>query len=279
MAMGGAYSALADDADGVLINPAGLTKINDQQFVAVFSALYVGLSDNSFISQNILGYAYKQKRIGALGVAWKRFGVANLYSENIVSVGVGRDFAFYLKKSEEKRRKNLCLGFSLKLLNWDSAPTVGADGKIVEDLPGWTGFGFDLGVLIWPSENIPVAFVLQNLNSPNIASSFSKFEEKLPMIARLGVAAMGEKVTWIMDMSLVEGEVDLRTGIERQAYDGDVLLRAGFSLENLAWGTNFTLGAGYKPRDSMRIDYAFVYPVNSISNTLGSHRISVVYDF
>ena len=50
-------------------------------------------------------------------------------------------------------------------------------------------------------------------------------------------------------------------------------------LENLAWGTNLTLGAGYKPSDSSRIDYAFIYPVNTISDTLGSHRVSIVYNF
>ncbi len=80
-------------------------------------------------------------------------------------------------------------------------------------------------------------------------------------------------------MLLWEGQIDLRVGAERQSYDGNFLLRVGFSLENLAWGTNFTLGAGYKPSKSLRIDYAFVYPVNTILDTLGSHRISMVYNF
>lgn len=279
LAMGGAYTALADDVDCVLINPAGLSNIKDQQLIAVLGTLYMGLEDNSFISQNLLGYSYKQNRVGSAGIVWKRFGVMNLYSENIVAVGLARDFGLYLKKSEEKRKKNFSFGAALNLLNWDSAPTVGADGKVIEDLSGWTGFSFDMGFLIRPSENISVAFSLQNLNSPNIASNSSKIEEKLPIIARMGVSAIGEKMTWVMDLSLAEGEVDLRTGIERQEYDGEILLRAGFSLENLAWGTNLTLGAGYKPSDSFRIDYAFVYPINTILDTLGSHRISVVYDF
>ena len=94
----------------------------------------------------------------------------------------------------------------------------------------------------------------------------------------MGVAAIGENITWAMDMILRDGEFDLRTGLEKR-YGVNLAVRAGFSLENLAWGTNLTLGAGYRPGDSVRIDYAFVYPVNTVLSTLGSHQISVVYEF
>lgn len=280
VAMGGAYTALADDADGVLVNPAGLSMIKERQIVATMSALYVGLSDDSFISHNILGYAHRQEKVGVLGIAWKRLGAGGLYSENVLALSFARAFSFYLTGKEENRRKNISVGTTLSLMNWDSAPTMGADGRIIEDLPGWQGFGFDMGVVISPAENISVAVALQNLNKPNIASSeLSQVEEKLPMVARMGVAAIGETVTWAIDMILREGQIDLRMGAEKRVYNGALLLRTGCSLENLAWGTNFTLGAGYKPSNSLRIDYAFVYPVNTILNTLGSHRIGVVYDF
>ncbi len=278
VAMGGACTALADDADSILVNPAGLGMIKGHQVVATAAALYMGLSDDSFISQNILGYAYKDNRIGTLGAAWKRLAADNLYSENVLALSFARDFRLYRKKSEEDRKKNFSFGVALNFMNWDSAPTVGADGRVVEDLTGWSGFSFDIGFVIWPSENIPVAVSLQNVNKPNIASDSSMIEEELPTATRMGVAAIGETVTWAMDMVLWDGQLDLRVGLEKR-YDWNLCLRAGFSLENLAWGTNFTLGAGYKPGDSVRIDYAFVYPVNTILDTLGSHRISVVYNF
>lgn len=277
VAMGGAHAALADDADCILINPAGLSMIKHQQIVATASALHVGLTDDSFISQNILGYAYQHRGVGSIGIVWKRFGVENLYSENIISLSLARDFGLFFKKGQG--RKSLSLGAALTFMNWDSAPTVGPDGKVIEDLNGWRGFGFDLGTVIWPSENIPVAVAIQNLNKPNIASDSSKVPEKLPIKYRMGVAALGEKITWAMDMILHESQIDLRVGLERSSYNGNVLLRAGFNLENLAWGTNITLGAGYRPGEHSRIDYAFVYPFNTILSTLGSHRISIVYDF
>ena len=280
VAMGGAYTALADDIDGALINPAGLSMIEGQQVIATMAALYMGLTDNTSISQNIVGYAYQQGEVGTLGAVWKRFAASGLYSENVLALSFARPVSFHLtEKGREDKRKNLSFGATVNFMSWDSAPTVGADGKVVEDLPGWRGFSFDIGLVIWPSENIPVAVSLQNVNRPNIASEFSRIEERLPTATRMGVAAIGEKVTWAMDMILRDGQLDLRVGMERQTYNGNLFLRTGFSLENLAWGTNLTFGAGYKPSNSMRIDYAFVYPVNTILGTLGSHRVSVVYDF
>jgi hypothetical protein len=282
--MGGAYTALADDVDGALANPAGLSTMEGHQVIATVAALCIGLSDDSSISQNILGYAYRQKGIGTLGGIWKRLGVSDLYSENVLALSFARAFSFYPTKREEDGRENLSLGITLNFMNWDSAPTVGANGKVVEDLPGWSGFGFDIGLVIWPSENIPVAVALQNVNRPDVTSSSSEMTERLPAVARMGVAAIGEDVTWAMDMVLRNGEIDLRVGLEKRYGGGargrgNFMLRAGFGLENLAWGTNITLGAGYKPSDSACVDYAFVYPVNTILNTLGSHRISIVYDF
>jgi len=278
VAMGGAYTALADDVDGSVINPAGLSMIKGQQIFATMSALYVGLSDGSYLSQNILGYAHQQSNVGTLGVVWERMAAGSLYSENILAVSFARAFRFYLKKSEEERRENLSFGATLNFMSWDSAPTVGADGRIVEDLPGWKGFSFDIGFVIWPSENTPVAVSIQNVSKPDIVSGVSDMTEELPTSARMGVAAIGDKITWAMDMILRDGQLDLRVGLERR-YDWNFILRGGFSLENLAWGTNITLGAGYKPSESLRIDYAFIYPVNTIRDTLGSHRVSIVYDF
>lgn len=278
VAMGGACAALANDADGALVNPAGLTMVRGHQIIATAAALYVGLSDESFISQNILGYAHQRKNIGTIGAVWKRLAADNLYSENVLALSLAKDFRIYRKEEGEERGKNFSVGVVLNFMNWDSAPTIGADGKVIEDLPGWSGFSFDIGSVIWPSGNTPVAVAIQNLNKPNIASGSSMIEEELPMAVRMGVAAIGENVTWAMDMILWGGQLDLRVGLERR-YDWNFRLRAGFSLENLAWGTNFTLGAGYKPSDSTRIDYALIYPVNTILDTLGSHRISVVYTF
>jgi hypothetical protein len=99
VAMGGAYTALADDVDGALVNPAGLSMIRGQQIMATTAALYVGLSDDSLISQNILGYAYQQSENWALGMAWKWLGAGGLYSENVLALSFARAFSFSGRRS------------------------------------------------------------------------------------------------------------------------------------------------------------------------------------
>ena len=93
----------------------------------------------------------------------------------------------------------------------------------------------------------------------------------------MGIVA--ENFTWGMDLVFREGEVDVKVGIESQFYEESLILRGGFRLENLAWGTNLTVGGGYRPFRNLRIDYGFLFPIGGIRDTAGSHRFSVVYDF
>lgn len=279
LAMGGAYTALSNDADGILINPAGLTTLKGHQLFATTSALYVGLSDGSRLTQNILGYSRRQKEIGSLGIVWKNFSVRNLYSENVLSISYTRRSRLYLTKGDKDRPRNLSIGSALKLMEWNSAPTMDDHGRIVEELPRWQGISLDVGLVIWTSENTPVAVSFQNMIKPNVTSNRSAIKESLKGVTRMGVAIISQDTIWVLDMVLTEGLIDLHTGLERRLQSERIFIRAGFDLRNLAWGLNFSAGFGYKVTDSARIDYAFVYPVNTIFDTFGSHRISVVYDF
>jgi hypothetical protein len=226
-----------------------------------------------------VGYAHKSGNLGSFGVVWKRFDAGSLYYENILALSYARSSSLYLTKGDKNRTKNLSYGGTLKIMNWDSAPTVDAGGRTIEDIPGWAGISFDMGFVIWPSANTPVAVAFQNLRRPDITSSQSKIREKLPFVTRMGVAAIDKNATWTMDLILKGGQLDLKIGLEKRTLDGKLFLRTGIALENLAWGMNFTIGAGYKLNNSARIDYAFVYPINTILNTLGSHRVSIVYNF
>lgn len=278
LAMGGAYTALADEVDGILVNPAGLSMIRKQQLCLTSSALYVGLSDSSLISQNIMGYAFRQRK-GSYGIVWKRFGVSNLYAENTVALSYSRTGRIYFTKGDENRPRNISLGASIKFLNWDSAPTLDSDGQIIEDIPGWNGFDMDFGIVVWPAENTPVAICFQNVFQSDISSKLSKVKEETPRITRMGVTVITSNTIWALDLVLRKGEIDFQTGLERQSQEGKLFLRTGFGLKNLAWGMNFMAGLGYRLTDSIRLDYAFVYPINTITNTIGSHRFSIVYNF
>ena len=273
-AMGGAFAAIANESDGLLVNPASISNLStSRQLSATMARLHLGLTDETSIAQHLISYANAGPRRSVLGLLWKRLNVSQLYSENYLVIGLGKGFVF---GTEEERR--LSLGTAVKLLNWDTAPTIGANGGIVEDLPGSSRFSLDAGVVFRPSVNIPIALSVQNINTPNIASKTSRITEELPMQVTLGIGILGRRSTWGMDLVFNGNQIDVKIGIEQQFHDGKVLLRGGFRLENLAWGTNLTLGGGYRLSNSVRIDYGSVFPIGGIEDTYGSHRVSIVYN-
>ena len=262
-AMGGAFTAIGEESDGLLVNPASIANLrlqpesrrSAQQLSATMARLHVGLSDETSITQNLISYAYSRPTRGALGILWKRLNVGELYSENYLLLGLSKSYYFGAK---EKRR--ISLGGAVKLLNWDTAPTIGADGAVVEDLPGRSRLALDVGMIFRPSPNIPIALSLQNLNTPNITSTNSISTENLLLQVMLGIGIVAKNSTWGMDLVFRESEVDVKVGIEYRFYDESLILRGGFRLENLAWGTNLTLGGGYRPFKNLRIDYGFPLP-------------------
>ena len=281
-AMGGAFTAIGDESDGLLVNPASTANLrhqpesrqSTQQLSTTAARLHVGLSDETSITQNLISYAYSRPTIGALGLLWKRLNVGQLYSENYILVGLSKSYDF---GADDIHR--ISLGGAVKFLNWDTAPTIGADGLVVEDLRGRSRLALDVGMIFRPSPNIPIALSLQNLNTPNIASTNSIVTEQLPLQVMLGIGIVNQNSTWGMDLVFRENEVDVKVGIESQFYGDSLTLRGGFRLENLAWGTNLTLGGGYRPFKNFRIDYGFLFPIGGIRDTSGSHRVSIVYDF
>lgn len=273
LGMGGASSAVSTEVDAVLNNPAGLYRIESQQLFATLANIYAGLSDDSSITQNIFGYGYSKSEQISAGLLWKRMAVSNLYSENIVGLGFSKSYVF------GKKKRVLALGTAIKLLNWEVAPIVDSEGHILEELSGRTTLSFDAGIIFHPSTNTSIAFCAQNLNQPNLASENSNSSEKMPLNIKLGVGTFTQRTVWAMDLIFKNNQIDVETGLERKFLDGQIVIRGGFRLENLAYGTNITAGSSFYPKLNFRVDYAFVFPIGNVLETYGSHRVSIVYDF
>ena len=298
LGMSGAVSAVSNRADGVIVNPATLINISSRQLTATTARLHAGLGDRSQLSQHILAYGYSNpvdqlgnKASESLGIVLKRLSAETprrlLYSETLLIVGGAKKFGWGTAKMGQYA-KEIILGVSAKVLNWDTAPTIGANETIIQNLPGRTQLSIDLGGLFRPSPNVPVAFCIQNVNRPNIASQRSDSQSDgapikqpvyLDRMVSIGIGVLGEQAVWDMDLLFRPSEVDVRVGMEYWFKEQKTALRFGFSLENLAWGTNLTLGGSYHPTDSFTLDYGFMYPVSGIAQTWGSHRFSIVYDY
>lgn len=297
LGMSGAVSAVANRADGVIVNPATLINISSRQLTATTARLHVGLKDRSQLVQHVLAYGYssedpiREKTRESIGVLLKRLSADAprrlLYSETLLVIGGAKEFSWGSAEVGQLEKK-LVLGVSAKVLNWDTAPTIGANETIIQNLPGRTQLGVDIGGLFRPSPNVPIAFCVQNVNRPDIASrrpssengvSDSTQSVYLDRIVSIGIGVVGQQTVWDMDLQFRPNEVDVRVGIEYWLTEQKTAVRFGFRLENLAWGTNLTLGSSYHPTDNFTLDYGFIYPVSGIAETLGSHRFSIVYDY
>jgi hypothetical protein len=274
-ALGGAGVAIVSDPDSLAINPAGLAdagaNTQPRRLSASYGGLFLGLSDGRSISQSYLGYTTSP----GVGASWKRLDAGGLYTEDRLAVGAGRRIA--------ATNGRLALGVTAEIMSWDTAPTLGASGGVVEDLGGPTTLGVTVGAMytLTTTEDVrvPVGISLRHVNQPNVASESSQVAERLPVRTVFGIGAVGERALWAFDIAMEREDVDVRTGVEWQAVPGALFLRGGLRLEGLALGANLTFGVGMRVNDAVRADYAFWLPLVGVSETLGSHRVSIAYAF
>ena len=89
--MGNALTAISNQADGVLINPASISNITGQELSATTALLHLGLTDHNSIRQDLLAYANSVPETGAIGFLWKQLNIERLYTENNVVDGTSKE--------------------------------------------------------------------------------------------------------------------------------------------------------------------------------------------
>ena len=99
--MGNALTAISNQADGVLINPASISNITGQELSATTALLHLGLTDQNSIRQDLLAYANSVPETGAIGFLWKQLNIERLYTENYVVVGTSKEIL--LGKENQKK--------------------------------------------------------------------------------------------------------------------------------------------------------------------------------
>lgn len=239
--MGGAYTALANDATGVMWNPAGLGYMSKRQMSAMYGNLY-GINNlhNSFIS-----YAQPDKGLGAAGLTLTN---TTLTVEAPDDTEADKQWSeTMLSYTFAKRVGNLTsLGVTLKgLIVRSDYDYVGVDGDVKGDAGG---FGFDVGVVFRPFADAAFGFSMRD------AYSQVKFdggkEDKLPIQFRVGLATMPVTVPGLV------AAIDLAGDEDTPAYDlalgGEytirevVALRAGLNriLPSDESRTNLSFGLG-----------------------------------
>lgn len=254
LGLGGAFSAIANDATATYWNPAGLAAANPFQISFMHAVLFL---DTSF---DFLATSVPTKSFGSFGAAFMALSSRGFEQRTALNEAVGefdtRDLAFLLSWSTELSRR-FSVGVTYKLVNQSILSQSGI------------GHGLDLGLKSQLSDYLSAGLILRNLIKPKVSPGEST--QEFPMQIGAGVAAslLNEQLLLSAEYSKINGWGDpvLHMGAEFR-FANQVAVRVGVNDDNATFG----LGLGL---DKLGVGYS-----NIGSSDLGSsHRFSLNYAF
>ncbi|MBI3298920.1 MAG: hypothetical protein HYZ75_12190 [Elusimicrobia bacterium] len=288
--MGNAFTALADDVQAIHYNPAGLAQLERPQASAGYARFYMGLSDGSDLGLSQFAYAHplRSGRWGTGGLQLQRFALDDIYSEQTIGISWGK-----LVRSRESRK--ILMGFSFKQLSRGFKPPAEA-ANAKDNLGAVTGtpdpllsgtnqksaFDLDMGVLARLGGRTQLGLVVKHFMQPDVSFGGG---DKLPMDIRLGAAYKALWMNLTGELRSVKGpsgsaDRDILVGVERffpSLTGGNFGVRGGLGIGSREF-RQVSAGLSYRI-NKIGIDYAFLMPMGTISETMGTHRFSFNFHF
>jgi len=252
-AMGGAYVANADGALGPLWNPAGLSRLLQNQAHFETADLFGESRMNAF-SFALPGRSFPSVGISFVTLNSGDFERTNELNDNLGTFSEG-DLAVYLTGAKAISPR-FRLGANLKLVR-----------QSLEDFSGG-GVGLDLGLMFDLSQSWRLGASVLNIGGPNL--TLREVDESYPVDFRGGLAWRS-----LNGRAMITAEVDARQGPGAIFMTGGEVwvhrsfaLRAGYGEERVGGGLSV------KVAHNVRFDYG------ARDNELGVlHRFGVVYEF
>jgi outer membrane protein OmpA-like peptidoglycan-associated protein len=272
--MGGAFVAVADDANAGLHNPAGYAQVSRLEVTGMYADLYSQLNAKLYTGEtdrlgyNLLGLALPPLgSLGNLGIIWNQL-YSTLYQENTYTFSFARPLL---------AGNRLSAGISAKLLQWSvAANDVTADPANFPERSK-SGLTLDLGLLSALRPDLTVGLSAENLLPVDLGLNTP---DPVPPAVHLGAAYTAPWRAGALESVLLAAEVsdrrdviDAGFGVETQWWSRFLALRAGINFETV----NLGLGVHYGWPGSpviLQVDYAFAYPFQ-VGETLGSHRVGL----
>jgi hypothetical protein len=246
IAMGGAFSAVADDVNAVWWNPAGLVNLSQKEFTANHSQWFADITHQS------LGYGQNWGEKNALGGSLIYLGTTDRerseWGEDLGSFAI-KDLAFSLLFARQMSEK-ISLGIGLKYISQE----------LYEEKA--SGFAFDFGGLYQDSENLTYGLSLQNVGGE---IKFIEEGDPLPLNLKLGAAyKFPEKdLTLALDLNFPSYKKSrINIGVEYWFKELLALrggLKSGYDLPEVSFGLGFRY-------ESFLLDYAYV-PYGELGDT------------
>lgn len=276
VAMGEAYTALADDTHAVYYNPAGLAHLERQEVTMMHNKFFEG------VHQQYAAYAYPHWKYGTFATALTMLSVQpfDAYTPQDQPDGrvTAQDLAVSVAWSREvPKLTGLSIGVAGKFINSRLATYNAQAGAL------------DGGVLWRQSETdgLSLGFAVRNLGTP---MTFIAEEFHLPVSAHAGAAYRAGVPLWddasytyvLEAVGARDRDPYVATGVEFRPVD-EFAIRAGWRL-NQDTGLGLSAGIGFRSLEKgfvadwfpeLALDYAFV-DHGRLENT---HRVSVSFRF
>jgi hypothetical protein len=278
LGMGGAFTAVADDANATQENPAGMGFFGDKQHFATLS--YANLYSLGILTQSYVAYAQGDQGYGAIGLSWQRLQASldpNTWSEDEFVYSGAKLFM----GSDDDAWPKLSVGWQLKYLQVNSDLTTDLAGTEVSGGDA-RGYGIGAGAMLKLRPSLTLGVMIQDLYSTLTWATGTI--ETIPLSLRGGAAYHVTDTTLFSaevrgsDGSSGVGLSGWNGGVEHWIFDGKSLrwnfiknvgVRAGY-YDLFANQDSGVLTAGATVQTDMwQIDYSFEYAVSD-TNQLGN---------
>lgn len=276
LGMGGAFTAVADDANTPLYNIAGIANISQQEVTLMGSRLFAGI-EGVEIGTNYLGYICPiGEQYGAVSFAWSSLSTPGLRREDTFNLGYARGINDIVRLDEET--VFLSVGVNMKYLVQEV--NLGDENK---DVPSSSrgAFTADIGILAWFSNGIGIGYSNKYLVPADIG-----YEEKdeVRNVNVIGLSYYSEELPYIKipyftiatDVIFRDNEITIRAGLESCFFDKKLAIRLGGREE--AYDIGFGYEFDFLNESKLAINYAFEMPVK-VEESYGSHFFSLSFRF
>lgn len=287
LGMGGAFVAIADDANAVQENPAGMAFFEKGARFAGFT--HSSLFGVSELSRDYLAFAQADMGYSAFGLSWNRLS-ANLDPSTWTEDAFTYAGARLVSKGDPEAWPKVAVGWQAKYLRVDSSLTEDILGGSVDGGTA-SGYGFSLGILAKLRPSLAVGIMAQDLYSS--ISWATGTLEIIPTTGRLGFAySLTSSSTFSAEARGLQttsgfGFSGWNLGAEHWVFDGKSLMwntirnvgvRAGYFQQTANNDAGQATVGGTAKADQWQVDYT--YQTGFAANQLGAtHRIGLGMQF
>ena len=275
LAMGKAFTAVADDAQAGYFNPGGLFQLNAQEVVLAHSQLYGARME-------YVGYALPTRELGTFSLTLVNFGAEGVQARTTRN-DLYDDYFF----------AENAIAVSYAYNPW-SFVGFGANLKMVtKNLAQYSGVGVgaDAGILVRALGPLSLGFTAQNILQPTLV--LDRIPEVYPRMFRLGAAVhlLGDRAVIAADVATpltfdndslghpthrFTPRLEPHGGVEFQLVPGILVPRVGIDRNELSVGLGVHKSWG---KLGLGVDYAYLLHYQSNYRLAPTHKAGVFMSF